>query len=251
MEWSNYLFANGGQYYDAATGSARSTRRSGRKALEDYTTNIAEVRPARRRELQLRRGVQRGGAGQGLQLHHLQLLPRRRTTIRRSRRWSARWRSPPVPGTAGLNGAWGWAIPKSSPIPTPPGPSSSGSRARRSPRSARCSAARRPAPTSSTTPRCSRSTRTSRRCKALCSRRHNFPTFTYTPEFVEVLGRELSLAVDRREDAGGSAGAGRDRVRRLLRRTASRKTELGRRSGTWLSLTEIEMTARPALRLAC
>ena len=24
---------------------------------------------------------------------------------------------------------------------------------------------------------------------------HNFPAFTYTPQFVEVLGRELSLAV--------------------------------------------------------
>jgi ABC-type glycerol-3-phosphate transport system substrate-binding protein len=31
--------------------------------------------------------------------------------------------------------------------------------------------------------------------KQLLQTSHNFPVFTYTPQFVEVLGRELSLAV--------------------------------------------------------
>ena len=46
-------------------------------------------------------------------------------------------------------------------------------------------------------PRCSRNTRTSPELKKLLLESHNFPTFTYTPQFVEVLGRELSLAVGR------------------------------------------------------
>ena len=72
---------------------ARLTTDAGREGARGLQDQHREIRPGRRRELQLRRGVQRAGPGPRLQLHHLQLLPRRRTTIPKSRQWSARWRS--------------------------------------------------------------------------------------------------------------------------------------------------------------
>ena len=92
MEWSNYLFANGGEYFDANWKSTVNTE-AGPERARAIRHEHREIRPARRRELQLRRGVQRDGAGPSLQLHHLQLLPRRRRRSVASRRSSARSRS--------------------------------------------------------------------------------------------------------------------------------------------------------------
>ena len=77
MEWSNYLFANGGEYHDASWKSTVNSEagQQGARAIRD---EHREIRADRRRELQLRRSFQRDGAGAGLQLPHLQLLPRRR-----------------------------------------------------------------------------------------------------------------------------------------------------------------------------
>ena len=47
---------------------------------------------------------------------------------------------------------------------------------------------------------------------------HNFPVFTYTPQFVEVLGRELSLAVAGEKKAADALAADRDRDRPSWRR---------------------------------
>ena len=61
------------------------------------------------------------GPGQGLQLHHLQLLPRRLSTIPSKSAGGRQGRDHAGPGSSrqggSLNGAWGWAIPKSSPNP--------------------------------------------------------------------------------------------------------------------------------------
>ena len=43
---------------------------------------------------------------------------------------------------------------------------------------------------------------------------HNFPVFTYTPQLVEVLGRELSLAVAGEKKPADALAAGRDGVHR-------------------------------------
>ena len=94
----------------------------------------------------------------------------------------------------GLNGAWGWAIPKSAPIPRPPGRSSSGSRVRRSRRSALLGGS----PTRTDVfedPELLAKYEYYPALRNLLETSRNFPVFTYTPQFVEVLGRELSLAV--------------------------------------------------------
>ena len=76
MEWSNYLFARGGRYYDESW-KPELTSAAAVQALEDYKTNVQKYGPVGVRELQLRRGLQRRGPGAGLQLHHLQHVPRR------------------------------------------------------------------------------------------------------------------------------------------------------------------------------
>ena len=72
---------------------------AGVKALEQYATNINKYGPVGSASFSLRRGFQRDGAGQGLQLHHLQLLPRRRSTIRASRTVVGKVEIMAVPGT--------------------------------------------------------------------------------------------------------------------------------------------------------
>lgn len=46
---------------------------------------------------------------------------------------------------------------------------------------------------------------------------HNFPVFTYTPQFVEVLGRELSLAVTGEKSAEEAMKTANDELGQLLR----------------------------------
>ena len=65
------------EYYDA-NWKARSTPTPAARRIDEYKNDIDKYGPLGAAELQLRRGLQRFGPGQGLQLHHLQLLPRRR-----------------------------------------------------------------------------------------------------------------------------------------------------------------------------
>jgi len=46
---------------------------------------------------------------------------------------------------------------------------------------------------------------------------HNFPVFTYTPQFVEVLGRELSLAVTGEKTAEAAMATANAEFADLLR----------------------------------
>ncbi len=114
----------------------------------------------------------------------------------------------PVPGTdrrqgGSLNGAWGWAIPKSSPNPDAAWTflkwvESPGDR-----QEARaCRAARRPAPTSSTMPRCNAKYPYAQALKQMLLTSHNFPVFTYTPQIRRGAGPRAEPGGRRREDAG-------------------------------------------------
>ncbi len=76
MEWSNYLFANGGRVSRRQV-EPDLQQREGREGGRAIRHRDQQIRPGRLRQLLVRRGLQRDGAGQGLQLHHLQLLPRR------------------------------------------------------------------------------------------------------------------------------------------------------------------------------
>ena len=199
MEWSNYLFANGGEYHDANWKSTVNTDagQQGARAIRD---EHREIRPARRRELQLRRGVQRDGAGPGLQLHHLQLLPRRR---RRSVEVAGRRQGGDRAG-AGHRARQGRQPERRLGL----GHSEVEPQSRRGMDLPEVGRVARHREEARACRRLADPHRRLRRCrgageippfrgalKKLLLESHNFPTFTYTPQFVEVLGRELSLAV--------------------------------------------------------
>ncbi len=84
---------------------------------------------------------------------------------------------------------------------------------------------------------------------------HNFPVFTYTPQLVEVLGRELQPGGRRREEGGGCARRDRGRVDRT--RQEGRQAEVGAhgtRDGHAAARRQRQRRygclARPPLRLA-
>src|SRR4029450_6903043 len=95
----------------------------------------------------------------------------------------------------GLNGGWGWAIPKSSPdaeaawqfIKYIESPEVAKKRAELGGSPTRFDVFADPA--------LHQKSPSFPQLKVLLEASHNFPVFTYTPQFVEVLGRELSLAV--------------------------------------------------------
>jgi ABC-type glycerol-3-phosphate transport system substrate-binding protein len=99
-----------------------------------------------------------------------------------------------VPG-GGLNGAWGWAIPKSSPNPDA---AWTFLQWIESPEIARQRALLGGSPTRIDVFEAKELLDRFEYYPALrnlLETSRNFPVFTYTPQFVEVLGRELSLAV--------------------------------------------------------
>ena len=118
MEWSNYLYRQwrpvlrrrnwkrDAQQPEAGARRSRNTR-----------TNIEQVRPARRRELQLRRGVQRAGQGKAYSYITYNFFRAAFDDPSQSQVVGKVEIARRMPGSGGLNGAWGWAIPKSSPEP--------------------------------------------------------------------------------------------------------------------------------------
>jgi multiple sugar transport system substrate-binding protein len=54
--------------------------------------------------------------------------------------------------------------------------------------------------------------------KELLLTSHNFPVFTYTPQFVEVLGRELSLAVTGEKEPKAALETANAELAELLRK---------------------------------
>jgi multiple sugar transport system substrate-binding protein len=198
MEWSNYLFANGGTYNDADWQPTLQTP-AAVAALEQYSRGVNEFGPLGSASFGFDEAfnvMAQGGAYSYITYNFFRTAyddPSKSAVV-------GKVEIMPVPGptpdtSGGLNGAWGWAIPKSSPNPDV---------AWRflqwveSPEIAKRRAMAGGAPTRVDVfedpdlvakypyyPALQRMLATS----------HNFPTFTYTPQLVEELGRELSLAV--------------------------------------------------------
>ena len=192
MEWSNYLFANGGRYHDDNWNPTLATP-AGVKALDDYKNNLNNFGPL-------------GAAGFGFDEAFNVMAQGKAYSYITYNFFRTAYDDPKqssvvgkvelasVPG-GGLNGAWGWAIPVSSPEPEAAWKFLQWVE---SPEVAKKRALAGGAPTRADVfedagliakypyyPALRR----------LLDSSHNFPVFTYTPALVEVLGRELSLAV--------------------------------------------------------
>ena len=192
MEWSNYLYANGGEYYDA-NWKPQLTSPAAVQALEDYKTNIDKYGPLGAASFSFDEAF--NVAAQGKAYSYLTYnMFRTAYDDPSSSQVVGKMEIMAVPG-GGLNGAWGWAIPKSSPDPEA---AWTFLKWIESPEIAKKRAMLGGSPTRSDVFEDAELNAKFVYYPALreiLDTSKNFPVFTYTPQFVEVLGRELSLAV--------------------------------------------------------
>ena len=192
MEWSNYLYANGGRYYDEHWNPTLDSPEA-IKALEDYKTNLQKYGPVGAASFGFDEAFNVAAQGKAYSYITYNMF----RTAYDDPATSAvvgKMEITAVPN-GGLNGAWGWAIPKSSPD----------SEAAwtfikwiESPEIVKKRAALGGSPTRTDVfedPALNQKFVYYPALRHLLETSRNFPVFTYTPQFVEVLGRELSLAV--------------------------------------------------------
>ena len=198
MEWSNYLFANGGTYMDD-TWTSTLTSDESVQALTDYKTNLDNYGPVGAASFSFDEAFNVFAQGQAYSYITYNFF-RAAADDASSSQVVGKNDIAPVPGvepgkSGSLNGAWGWSIPKSSPNPDTAWKflqwvESKDIATRR--------ALAGGSPTRTDVfddPDVLAKYPHMAALKELLLGSHNFPTFTYTPQFVEVLGRELSLAV--------------------------------------------------------
>ncbi len=192
MEWSNYLFANGGQFYDENWNPTLNTP-EGVAALNDYIGMINDYGPLGAASFGFDEAFNVAAQGDAYSYLTYNMFrtayddPEQSAVV-------GQMELAPVPN-GGLNGAWGWAIPVSSPDPDAAWQFLEWIE---SPEIAKQRAMLGGSPTrfdvfddeelNATYPYYPA-------LRALLDTSHNFPVFTYTPELVDIMGRELSLAV--------------------------------------------------------
>ena len=192
MEWSNYLFANGGQFYDENWNPTLTTPEAV-QALDDYKMMIDQYGPVGAASFGFDEAFNVAAQGQAYSYLTYNMFrtayddPEQSAVV-------GMMELAPVPN-GGLNGAWGWAIPNSSPNPDAAWQflqwieSSDVAKQRAmlggSPTRFDVFDDAELNATYSYYPA----------LRALLDTSHNFPVFTYTPELVDIMGRELSLAV--------------------------------------------------------
>ncbi|MDH3663433.1 MAG: sugar ABC transporter substrate-binding protein [Alphaproteobacteria bacterium] len=193
MEWSNYLYANGGQYYEEGTWQPTLDSPEAVAALEAYKSNLADYGPPGAASFGFDEAF--NVAAQGKAFSYITYNMFRTAYDDESQSAVAgKMEIASVP-SGGLNGAWGWAIPKSSPNPDA---AWTFLQWIESPEIAKKRAELGGSPTRSDVfddPALNEKYVYFPALKNLLETSRNFPVFTYTPQFVEVLGRELSLAV--------------------------------------------------------
>jgi multiple sugar transport system substrate-binding protein len=201
MEWSNYLFANGGRFHDE-NWRPRISSPEAREALQDYIRNIKGFGPLGAASFGFDEAF--NVAAQGKAYSYITYGYFRRSFDDPTQSAVVgKIEIAPVPN-GGLNGAWGWAIPESSPNPE-------GAwkflKWVESFKIAKRRAAMGGGPTRFDVfddPDLNARYPYLQTLKVVLATSHNFPVFTYTPELIEVLGRELSLAVTGKKDAAAA-----------------------------------------------
>jgi multiple sugar transport system substrate-binding protein len=198
MEWSNYLFANGGEYHDGNWKPTLNTE-AGVAALEQYATNVNKYGPVGSASFSFDEAFNVMAQGKAYSYITYNFF---RAGIDDASKSAVVGKVEiiPVPGKeagqgGSLNGAWGWAIPKSSPNPDA---AWKFLKWVESPEIAKKRALQGGSPTRTDVfddPEVNAKYPYAKALKDMLLTSHNFPVFTYTPQLVEVLGRELSLAV--------------------------------------------------------
>lgn len=198
MEWSNYLFARGGDFHDD-NWNGLLTSNNALEALKDYISMVNNYGPLGAESFGFDEAFNVAAQGNAYSYLTYNFFlnsyndPEQSAVV-------GKMELIPVPGEGGLNGAWGWSIPKSSP----------NAEAAweflkwvESPDIAKRRAALGGAPTRKDVfndPGLNEQFDHYPLLKDLLATAKNFPLFTYTPQFVEVMGTELSKAVIGEQD---------------------------------------------------
>jgi multiple sugar transport system substrate-binding protein len=192
MQWSNYLYAHGGQYHDA-NWKATFNNEAGVKAVEAYKNDIAKHGPTGAESFCFDEASNVFAQGKAYSLVTFNILlsgfndPSSSQVVGRADIAAN-------PG-GGLNGGWGWAIPNSSPNKDAAWTFIKWVESKDIVKKRTLAGG---APTQGWVfddPEVLAKRPEMPRLKELVATAQEFPTFTYTVEFVEVLGRELNLAV--------------------------------------------------------
>ncbi len=198
MEWSNYLFANGGEYHTADWKPTLNTP-AGVAAIEQYANNIAKFGPTGAASFSFDEAFNVFAQGKAYSYITYNFF-RPKVDDASVSTVAGKADIIPVPGVeagkgASLNGAWGWAIPKSS---------NNADLAWEFIKwvESKDIAVKRALQGGSPTrtdvfddAEVNKKYPYAQALKNMLLTSHNFPVFTYTPQLVEVLGRELSLVV--------------------------------------------------------
>ncbi|NJO37036.1 MAG: sugar ABC transporter substrate-binding protein [Rhizobiales bacterium] len=193
MEWSNYLYAQGGQYYEEGSWTPTLDTPEALAALEAYKENLNQYGPPGAASFGFDEAFNVAAQGKAFSYITYNMF---RTAYDDASQSAVvgKMEIASVP-SGGLNGAWGWAIPNSSPNPDA---AWTFLKWIESPEIAKKRAELGGSPTRSDVfddPALNAKFVYFPALKNLLETSRNFPVFTYTPQFVEVLGRELSLAV--------------------------------------------------------
>lgn len=198
MQWSNYLYANGGQYHDA-NWKATFNGEAGLKAIEDFKKDIAEHGPTGSESFCFDEANSVFAQGKAYSFVTFNILlsgfddPASSTVVGKAD-------IAPNP-IGGLNGGWGWAIPNSSANKDAAWKFIKWVESKDIVKKRTLAGG---APTQAWVfddPDVVAKRPYMDKLKSLVATAQEFPTFTYTVDFVEVLGRELNLAVTGQKDA--------------------------------------------------
>jgi ABC-type glycerol-3-phosphate transport system substrate-binding protein len=198
MQWSNYLYGNGGQYHDA-NWKATFDGEAGVKAVEDFKADIAKHGPTGAESFCFDEASNVFGQGKAFSLVTFNILlagfddPKSSQVVGKAGIASN-------PG-GGLNGGWGWAIPNSSADKEAAWTFIKWIESKEAVKKRTLAGG---APTQAWAfedPEIVAKRPEMGQLAILVATAQEFPTFTYTVDFVESLGRELNLAVTGQKDA--------------------------------------------------
>lgn len=198
MQWSNYLYGNGGQYHDA-NWKATFDGEAGVKAVEDFKADIAKHGPTGAESFCFDESSNVFGQGKAFSFVTFNILlagfddPKSSQVVGKAAIAAN-------PG-GGLNGGWGWAIPNSSPDKEAAWTFIKWIESKEAVKKRTLAGG---APTQGWAfedPEIVAKRPEMGQLAILVATAQEFPTFTYTVEFVESLGRELNLAVTGQKDA--------------------------------------------------
>jgi ABC-type glycerol-3-phosphate transport system substrate-binding protein len=197
MQWSNYLYANGGQYHDA-NWKATFNSDAGVKAVNDFRNDIAKHGPTGAESYCFDEASNVFAQGKAYSFVTFNVLlagfddPSSSKVVGKA--------GIAANPNGGLNGGWGWAIPNSSPDKEAAWTFIKWIEAKEQVKKRTLAGG---APTQTwvfTDPDIVSKRPEMPQLKILVETAQEFPVFTYTVEFVESLGRELNLAVTGQKD---------------------------------------------------